>query len=105
MKDSFATPSILQATVKKLSAREGVRGILVCDAEGMSLQTTLPSERAEAVSAHISSLVSKINSVKDELDQGELASIFIEGDKSEVIITPDFESGFTIVVLRDKKGA
>ena len=100
--DSFAVPEMLRRTVEKFSQREGVKGILVCDKEGLTLQSNLPTTDAETISAHVASLVTKVYRVAEAIGKGELSSIFIEMMQHEVLLTPDPESGFTIVVLKEK---
>lgn len=101
--DEFALPAILQNTVKKLSAREGVIGILICDIDGLTLTTNLSGTQSELISAQVSSLVSKTIRVMDSVKTaGELSSIFIEMNTKELIITPDQEAGFIIVVLKKR---
>ncbi|MHA2307044.1 MAG: roadblock/LC7 domain-containing protein, partial [Candidatus Hodarchaeales archaeon] len=50
--DEYVIPSVLQNTIKRLAARRGVKGILVCDEDGLPLQSNLPQSDAERVSAH-----------------------------------------------------
>jgi predicted regulator of Ras-like GTPase activity (Roadblock/LC7/MglB family) len=100
--DEYVIPSILQNTIKRLAARRGVKGILVCDEDGLPLQSNLPQSDAERVSAHVSSLVKKVRSVSDALDHGKLQSVYVEMPQSEIIITPDESAGFTIVVLKER---
>jgi predicted regulator of Ras-like GTPase activity (Roadblock/LC7/MglB family) len=100
--DEYVIPSVLQNTIKRLAARQGVKGILVCDEDGLPLQHNLPQSDAEKVSAHVSSLVKKVRSVSDALDHGKLHSVYVEMPQSEIIITPDEAAGFTIVVLKER---
>jgi predicted regulator of Ras-like GTPase activity (Roadblock/LC7/MglB family) len=65
----------------------------------------MPLEDAERVAAHVSSMVTKVYRVVDNIDQvGDLASLFIEIPGKEVIVTPDLEAGFTIVVIKERPG-
>ncbi len=98
----YVIGQVLDSTVKRMKAREDVKGILICDFEGLPLRTTLPPRESEAIAAHVSSLIKKINLMQDSLNQGPLESIFIEMHNSELIITPDVAAGFSIVVLREK---
>lgn len=98
----YVIGQVLDSTVKRMKAREDVKGILICDFEGLPLRTTLPSRESETIAAHVSSLIKKIHLMQDSLNQGPLESIFIEMHNSELIITPDVAAGFSIVVLRDK---
>ncbi|UCE13681.1 MAG: roadblock/LC7 domain-containing protein [Candidatus Heimdallarchaeota archaeon] len=100
--DEYVIPSVLQNTIKRLAARRGVKGILVCDEDGLPLQSNLPQSDAERVSAHVASLTKKVRSVSDALNHGRLQSVYVEMPKSEIIITPDEAAGFTIVVLKDR---
>ena len=103
--DSYVIPQALQNIIKRLSAREGVEGILVCDTDGLPLKSNLDRKEAEIISAHVGSLVQKVLSTVDAIEEwGELASIFIEMGPRELIITPDLAAGFTIVVLKKRTG-
>ncbi|MFW9992236.1 MAG: roadblock/LC7 domain-containing protein [Candidatus Odinarchaeota archaeon] len=103
MSDEYMLPQILDRTVKRLSAREGVLGILIIDKDGLVLRSNMPPDDAERIAGYVSSMVTKVYRVIDNIDQvGELASIFIEIPKKEVIVTPDLDAGFTIIVLKER---
>jgi predicted regulator of Ras-like GTPase activity (Roadblock/LC7/MglB family) len=100
--DKYSMPTILQNTIKRLAARRGVKGILVCDEDGLPLDSNLPQSDAERVSANVAALVKKVRSVSDALEHGKLQSVYVEMPQSEIIITPDEAAGFTIVVLKER---
>ena len=101
MSDEYMLPQILDRTVKRLSAREGVEGILICDKDGLVLRSNMPPDDAERIAGYVSSLVTKVYRVVDHIPKvGDLSSLFIEIPKKEIIVTPDLEAGFTIVVIK-----
>lgn len=77
---------------------EGVRGVIVCDSEGLPIQSDLPTEITEATAAYITSLVGKSRSTCDALKEGDLHFIRLETEKGEVMIAP--ESGLILIVLK-----
>ncbi|MFW9929000.1 MAG: roadblock/LC7 domain-containing protein [Candidatus Thorarchaeota archaeon] len=103
--DEYHLPSIMKNIIKKLSARQGILGVVLVDPDGFTLDTSLDQLQGEIISGHVQVLVSKIketiNTVKNS---GVLISISIELETKELIITPDSDGQFTIVVLRQKEG-
>ncbi|MFX0211532.1 MAG: roadblock/LC7 domain-containing protein [Promethearchaeota archaeon] len=99
---SYIAPETLKAIIKKFGGREGVYGTLICDRDGLPLQSDLPAHDAEAVSAHVASLVGKVEKVAEEIGHGELSFVTVTLTESEVLVAP--EEDFTLVVLRKKKG-
>lgn len=100
--NEYVIPQVLQNTIKRLAARKGVRGILVCDEDGLPLKSNLAQSDADMVSAHIAMLVRKVRSVSEAINHGRLHSVYVEMHDQEIIITPDPQAGFTIVVLKDR---
>ncbi len=100
--DRFVIHEVLDNTIKRLMARKGVRSVTLMDFDGLPLRSSLDTRNAEIIAAQVSALIKKAQTLQDSIKQGKLLSIFIEMPKSELIITPDMEAGFTIVVLRDK---
>ena len=82
----------------------GVYGTLICDKDGLPLQSDMASSDAEALAAHVASLMGKVHGVAEEIERGELSFVNITLQEAEILIAP--ESDFTLVVLKKllKKG-
>ncbi|MHA1370216.1 MAG: roadblock/LC7 domain-containing protein [Promethearchaeota archaeon] len=89
----------LKEVVKRFASREDVRGVIVCDSEGLPIQSDLDAETTELVSAHVTSLVGRARKVVNGLQEGSLHFLKIEDDKGEVLIAPD-EAGLILIVLK-----
>jgi predicted regulator of Ras-like GTPase activity (Roadblock/LC7/MglB family) len=97
-------PQTLKLIVQKFGSREGVYGTLICDKDGLPLQSDMASADAEALAAHVASLMGKVHGVAEEIGRGELSFVNITLQEAEILIAP--ESDFTLVVLKKllKKG-
>jgi len=97
-------PQTLKLIVQKFGSREGVYGTLICDKDGLPLQSDMSASVAEGLAAHVASLMGKVTGVADEVKRGELSFVNITLQEAEILIAP--ESDFTLVVLKKlmKKG-
>ena len=87
----------------RLSARQGVIGVIICDSEGFTLDSNISPEQSEFISAHVNEIISRVNDVTkaaERLSIGGLTAISIELETKELYIVPD-KAGFTIVILRE----
>lgn len=106
--------SLLRNTIKRLSAREGVIGVIIMDKDGFTLDTDLDARYGEKISAHIGSVISRVmdvvnagQSVKHPKKQneiwslGSLSQILITLNNSqELLIIPNQELGYNLVLLQ-----
>ena len=76
----------IKAIVKRFSTMEGVRGVIVCDADGLPIQSDLDTETTEATAAYITSLIGRARNTADALKEGELKFVRLETSKGEVMI-------------------
>ncbi|MHA1821438.1 MAG: roadblock/LC7 domain-containing protein [Promethearchaeota archaeon] len=88
----------IKAIVKRFSSMEGVRGVIVCDSEGLPIQSDLDTETTESVAAYITSLVGRAVNICEALKEGELNFIRLETAKGEVMIAP--QEGLNLIVLK-----
>ena len=88
----------INAIVKRFSTMEGVRGVIVCDADGLPIQSDLDTETTEATAAYITSLIGRARNTADALKEGELKFVRLETSKGEVMIAP--EQGLILIVLK-----
>ncbi|MFW9929001.1 MAG: roadblock/LC7 domain-containing protein [Candidatus Thorarchaeota archaeon] len=95
--------SISHTAIKKVLERvgkhTGVVGAVLCDSTGLPLQSTLPPDDAEAISAQCGSLVGKVKSVTEEITGESPKSIRIETTNGDIEIIPDYATEITIVAL------
>ncbi|OLS25598.1 MAG: hypothetical protein HeimC3_13460 [Candidatus Heimdallarchaeota archaeon LC_3] len=102
--DEYHLPSIMKNIIKKLSARQGILGVVLVDPDGFTLDTNLDQLQAEIISGHIQVIISKVkDTVKSIKNSGDMVSISVELETKELLITPDSDGQFTIVVLRQKE--
>lgn len=110
---TFSIPMILRNTIKRLSNRQGVIGVIITDKEGFTLDSSLPKDKSETISAHIGILISRVMDVvnksqsvknlkKGEIySSGELKEISINLETMELLIVPNKETGINIVILQN----
>ncbi|MHA1110811.1 MAG: roadblock/LC7 domain-containing protein [Promethearchaeota archaeon] len=88
----------IRAIVKRFSSMEGVRGVIVCDQEGLPIQSDLDTETTEKTAAYITSLIGRARNICDALKEGELAFVRLETAKGEVMIANT--EGLNLIVLK-----
>ncbi|MCP4760725.1 MAG: roadblock/LC7 domain-containing protein [archaeon] len=88
----------IKAIVKRFSSMEGVRGVIVCDAEGLPIQSDLDTETTEATAAYITSLIGRATNICDALKEGGLKFVTLETAKGQVMIAP--QEGLNLIVLK-----
>ena len=49
--DEYNMPGVMKNVIKRLSAREGVLGVVLVDPDGLTLDTNLDQLQAEMISA------------------------------------------------------
>lgn len=95
--------SAIKKVLERVGKHQGVVGSVLCDLQGLPLQSTLPPDDAEAISAQCGSLVGKIRHVTEQITGEEPKSIRIETSNGDVELIPDFASEITIVALIQRK--
>ena len=108
-KDNDAANNITPAAIKKVLERvgkhQGVIGSVLCDMQGLPLQSTVAPDDAEAISAYCGSLVGKVGHVTEEIT-GELPkSIRIVTTYGDIEIIQDYTTEITIVALIQRKSS
>jgi predicted regulator of Ras-like GTPase activity (Roadblock/LC7/MglB family) len=84
--------------IRRFESKEGVRGVIICDSSGLPIKSNLDIEKAEGVSAYVSSLIGKGNRVVEALEEGELQFIRLETSKGEIMIA--LEKSLILIVLK-----
>ncbi|GAB4817752.1 hypothetical protein N2152v2_004798 [Parachlorella kessleri] len=96
--------STLEESVKRLQSHKGVEGILVINGDGVPIRSTLEHELSVQYAALVTELGQKARSVVKELAKDpadDMLSLRIRSKKHELIIVPDLERQFTLVVVQD----
>ena len=97
MIDSKAIKSI----INKFMADDMTRAVIICDSEGLPIQSSFKGEqieRTEEISAYITSLIARAKQTADVLGEGRLNFVNLETDKGQVMIAP--QEGLILIVLR-----
>ncbi|MHA1729161.1 MAG: roadblock/LC7 domain-containing protein [Promethearchaeota archaeon] len=84
--------------MKRFSSMDGVRGVIVCDSDGLPIQSDLDTETTEATAAYITSLIGRARNTCDALKEGALKFVTLETEKGQVMIAP--EQGLILIVLK-----
>ena len=88
----------IKAIVKRFSSMEGVRGVIVCDSEGLPIQSDLDTETTEATAAYITSLIGHARNTCAALKEDGLKFVRLETGKGEVMLAP--EQDLILIVLK-----
>eukprot|EP00615_Pteridomonas_danica_P001922 CAMPEP_0114333606 /NCGR_PEP_ID=MMETSP0101-20121206/3861_1 /TAXON_ID=38822 ORGANISM="Pteridomonas danica, Strain PT" /NCGR_SAMPLE_ID=MMETSP0101 /ASSEMBLY_ACC=CAM_ASM_000211 /LENGTH=97 /DNA_ID=CAMNT_0001464669 /DNA_START=22 /DNA_END=315 /DNA_ORIENTATION=+ len=90
----------VEETMKRIQSHRGVKGVLICTAEGVPIRSNLPEDAEQTHSALISQLANKANSVVRTLDDTDELTFFrIRSKKHEIMIAPDKD--YLLVVIQD----
>jgi predicted regulator of Ras-like GTPase activity (Roadblock/LC7/MglB family) len=91
----------IKAIISKFMMDEQTRAVIICDSEGLPIQSSFKGEQieqTEAISAYITSLIGRAQQTADVLGEGRLNFVRLETDKGEVMIAP--QEGLILIVLR-----
>ena len=92
--------SEVEDTIKRLSSHSGVLGIVIVNAEGVAIRSSLDSVQTKKYAQHITSLAAKARSVVRDLDpQNDLMFLRLRSRNDEIMIAPDKE--FTLIVIQE----
>jgi len=93
----------MQKVIKRVGKHRGVKGVVLCDSFGLSLQSNLPPNDAENIAAQTGSLIGKVKQVTTEVAEELPTSLRIETTDQDIEIIPDFETEITIVAMLEKQ--
>lgn len=94
---------VLERIIANVGRYKGVTGAVVCDEQGLPLQSNLPVHVAEELSAQVASLVGKIHHVAQEIANDVPHSIRLELKNVNLEIIPDVENGIIIIAQLEKR--
>jgi predicted regulator of Ras-like GTPase activity (Roadblock/LC7/MglB family) len=82
--------------------REDIHGVIICDSNGLPIDSTLPIDLTEEVSAYVAALIEKSRQIIDALKEGALKFIRLESSKGEVIIALT-DAELILIILKGEK--
>lgn len=90
--------SEVEETIKRIQAQKGVVGVLVMDAEGRPIRSTLSQDTTSEYSGLLQQLAEKAKSVVREMDaSNDLTFLRIRSKKHEIMIAPDKDYYLAVV--------
>ncbi|XP_028667843.1 dynein light chain roadblock-type 1 [Erpetoichthys calabaricus] len=88
----------VEETLKRIQNQKGVQGIIIVNAEGIPIKTTLDNPTTVQYAGLIHQLVIKARSTVRDMDpQNDLTFLRIRSKKNEIMVAPDKEY-FLIVI-------
>ncbi|KAJ8259191.1 hypothetical protein COCON_G00182030 [Conger conger] len=88
----------VEETLKRIQTQKGVQGIIIVNAEGIPVKTTLDNSSTVQYAGLIHQLVMKARSTVRDIDpQNDLTFLRIRSKKNEIMIAPD-KDYFLIVI-------
>ncbi|CAD7934887.1 unnamed protein product [Amoebophrya sp. A25] len=92
--------SEVEETLNRIKTHKGVQGIVIVNAEGVPIRSTLDLKFTLQYSSLISQLTAKARSVVRDLDpQNDLTFLRIRSRKHEIMVAPDKE--YLLIVIQD----
>ncbi|KAI8987729.1 hypothetical protein BDF20DRAFT_904692 [Mycotypha africana] len=87
-------------TLKRISNKKGVKGVVILNSEGQSIRSTLDRDLAKQYGQLISKLVEQAKTTVLALDeQNELTFLRVRTKKHEIMIAPDHE--YLLIVIQN----
>uniref|UniRef100_A0AAZ3P8R4 Dynein light chain roadblock n=1 Tax=Oncorhynchus tshawytscha TaxID=74940 RepID=A0AAZ3P8R4_ONCTS len=88
----------VEETLKRIQGQKGVQGIIIVNAEGIPIKTTLDNSSTVQYAGLIHQLVMKARSTVRDIDpQNDLTFLRVRSKKNEIMIAPD-KDYFLIVI-------
>mmetsp|Transcript_7449 Transcript_7449/g.18007 ORF Transcript_7449/g.18007 Transcript_7449/m.18007 type:complete len:101 (+) Transcript_7449:231-533(+) len=92
--------SEVEETLNRIKTHKGVSGIVIVNAEGVPIRSTLDLKFTLQYSSLISQLTAKARSVVRDLDPtNDLTFLRIRSRKHEIMVAPDKE--YLLIVVQD----
>ncbi|KAF4094083.1 hypothetical protein AMELA_G00008670 [Ameiurus melas] len=88
----------VEETLKRIQNQKGVQGIVIINAEGIPIKTTLDNSSTVQYAGLLHQLVMKARSTVRDIDpQNDLTFLRVRSKKNEIMIAPD-KDYFLIVI-------
>ncbi len=92
----------IRRILSDLKKYEGVEYVVLADDAGFPLSSTIEPAKAEVISALVTSMLGKVNSILKELNLSRAKVLVIRTDDREILVTP--HEGANLVVVRKLGG-
>lgn len=102
-RSGYISNEAMKKVIESVGKHKGVWGAVLCDTDGLPLQSSLPSDDTERVAAHVGSLMGKVRSITKEIAKETARSVRLELEKGDVEIIPDYDSEIIIVAMVNRK--
>ena len=83
-RSGYISNEAMKKVIESVGKHKGVWGAVLCDTDGLPLQSSLPSDDTEKVAAHVGSLMGKVKSITKEIAKESARSVRLELEKGEV---------------------
>ncbi|GAB5590030.1 hypothetical protein Unana1_04930 [Umbelopsis nana] len=92
--------SDVDETIKRLSTRKGVEGIVILNNEGLTIRSTIDAELTKKYASHIHQLVGYSRAAVSGIDpENEMTFLRVRTKKHELMISPDKE--YIMIVVQN----
>eukprot|EP00920_Eleutheroschizon_duboscqi_P004239 GHVT01009740.1.p2 GENE.GHVT01009740.1~~GHVT01009740.1.p2 ORF type:complete len:101 (-),score=10.85 GHVT01009740.1:1386-1688(-) len=96
--------SEVEETLNRIMAHRGVRGIVVVNAEGVAIRSTLSAELTKRYSSQITDLASRARSLIRDLDPtNDLVFLRVRSKLHEILVAP--EQDYSLIVIQEPEAA
>ncbi|KAF7721911.1 hypothetical protein EC973_003950 [Apophysomyces ossiformis] len=90
----------IDETLKRLTNRKGVKGVVILNGDGQAIRSTLDAELTRQYGKFISALVQQARTSIVALDnQNDLTFMRVRTKKHEIMIAPDHE--YLLIVIQN----
>mmetsp|Transcript_16871 Transcript_16871/g.52020 ORF Transcript_16871/g.52020 Transcript_16871/m.52020 type:complete len:98 (-) Transcript_16871:25-318(-) len=94
--------SEVEETLKRIQSHKGVKGVMICSAEGVPIRSNLDDDDTHTYTALLSQLALKAGNVVRCLDETDDLTFFrIRSRKHEIMIAPDPE--YLLIVIQSNQ--
>lgn len=100
----MADIAAVEETFKRLQSHKGVVGVIIINADGIAVRSTVENDLTVQYAALMSQFTVKARSVVRELDpDNELEFVRIRSKKHEIMIAPEFDKSreYYLIVVQD----
>jgi len=84
--------------IRRFEEREGIRGVIICDSNGIVIDSNVDIEITEEILAIVTSLIGKGKQLVKALKEGGLKFIRLETSKGETMIA--LEEQLILIILK-----
>uniref|UniRef100_A0A8C1HBB0 Dynein light chain roadblock n=1 Tax=Cyprinus carpio carpio TaxID=630221 RepID=A0A8C1HBB0_CYPCA len=88
----------VEETIKRIQSQKGVQGIIIVNAEGIPIKSTLDNSSTVQYAGNVHQLLMKARGMVRDIDpQNDLTFLRVRSKKNEIMIAPD-KDYFLIVI-------